>query len=123
MWPFGRNLSTGRRGERLAAKALKRAGCAILARNYRCAAGEADLVALAGDDTLVFAEVKTRSTDRYADPELAVNKAKRERYHKVARSYLRTIGRSDLAVRFDIVAVVLPRGARPVIRHIPDAFR
>ncbi|MFW6155082.1 MAG: YraN family protein [Planctomycetota bacterium] len=122
MWPFGRNLSTGRRGEKLAARALKRAGCAILARNYRCPAGEADLIALTGE-TLVFAEVKTRSTDRYVDPAAAVNKAKRERYRKVARYYLHRTRRWDLDVRFDIVAVVIAPGAKPVVRHVPDAFR
>ncbi len=122
MWPFGRNLSTGRRGEQLAARALKRAGCAILARNYRCPAGEADLIALTGE-TLVFAEVKTRSSDRYADPETAVNKAKRKRYHGVARYYLHKTRRSDLAVRFDIVAVVMAPGAKPVVRHLPGAFK
>jgi len=122
MWPFGRNLSMGRRGERLAAKALKRAGCAILARNYRCPAGEADLIALTGD-TLVFAEVKTRSTDHYVDPESAVNKAKRKRYRNVARYYLHKTGRADLAVRFDVVAVVIEPGDVPVVRHVPDAFK
>ena len=86
MWPLGRWRRTGssgelgRRGEKLAAKALKRAGMKILARNYRCPAGEADLIALdrstrrqSGAETIVFAEVKTRSSDTYTDPELFLN--------------------------------------------------
>lgn len=122
MWPFGRRLSLGERGERLGCKALKKAGCAILARNYRCPAGEVDIIALAGD-TLVLAEVKTRTSERMVSPESAVNAAKRQRYRKAARHYLHEIGRSDLDVRFDVIAVMLPEGGRPLVRHTPDAFQ
>ena len=121
MWPLRRETSTGKRGEKLAAKTLKRAGCAILGRNYRCPVGEADLIGLDGD-TLVFAEVKTRSGDRYTDPEAAVDAEKRRRYRNVARYYLQRTGRGDLNVRFDVIAVLLRPGAKPQIRHIPDAF-
>ena len=121
MWPFRRRDPLGRRGERLAEKTLKAAGCRILARNYRCPAGEADLIGLLGD-TLVFAEVKTRSDDTYTTPQAAVDSAKRDRYRKVARYYLQQIGRDDLTVRFDVVAIVLRPGEKPQIRHIPDAF-
>jgi len=122
VWPFRsvkRNL--GQRGEDLAVRTLRRAGCKILARNYRCTAGEADVIALQGD-TLVFAEVKTRASAGYADPVAAVNARKRERYRKVARHYLYRRGRADLPVRFDVVAIIMPEGAKPTVRHIPDAF-
>ena len=48
MWPFRRrgNLPLGARGERLAKRFLKRRGLKILATNYRCPAGEADLIVL-----------------------------------------------------------------------------
>jgi putative endonuclease len=121
VWPFRRNESTGKRGERLAAKTLKSAGCTILARNYRCPVGESDLIGLTGD-TLVFAEVKTRSADKYTDPESAVNEAKRARYRNVARYYLQRTGRGDLNVRFDVIAIVIPGDDKPRIKHIPDAF-
>jgi putative endonuclease len=100
---------------------MKAAGCKVLARNYRCPAGEADLIGLAGD-TLVFTEVKTRSDEGYAAPESAVDSAKRARYRKVAQYYLQRLGRDDLNVRFDVVAIVIRPGEEPQIRHIPDAF-
>jgi putative endonuclease len=98
------------------------ARCRILARNYRCPAGEADLIALAGD-TIILAEVKTRSSDGYVAPAAAVDARKRERYRKVARYYLNRTGRGDLAVRFDVITVVLRGGAKPKIEHIPNAFQ
>ena len=122
MWPFHRSVNLARRGERLAAAALKAAGCRILARNYRCPAGEADLIGLAGQ-TLVFAEVKTRSDDSFAVPESAVDRRKQQQYRRVARYYLGRVQRDDLAVRFDILAVLIRPGEKPQVRHLVDAFR
>jgi putative endonuclease len=121
VWPFRRAESLGQRGERLAARTMKAAGCKVLTRNFRCSAGEADLIGLTGD-TLVFTEVKTRADDGYAAPEATVDSAKRARYRKVARYYLQRLGRDDLNVRFDVVAIVLRPGEKPRVRHIPDAF-
>jgi len=122
MWPFRRSETIGKTGERLARRTLRSAGCKILARNYRCPAGEADLIALAGD-TLVFAEVKTRRGDTFVDPASAIDADKRWRYRRVASYYLHRTGRDDLNVRFDAILVVLDGGRKPRIRHIPDAFQ
>ena len=128
MWPFGRlSPSLGQRGERLAAKHLKRQGLKILARNYRCPVGEADLIALdrstkrLGAETIVFVEVKSRSSDKYTDPESAVNADKKRRLRKVANYYVQRRGAHEYNIRFDIVAVIFS-GEKPVIRHTPDAF-
>ncbi|MHC4985823.1 MAG: YraN family protein [Planctomycetota bacterium] len=128
MWPFGRpSPSLGQRGERLAARHLKRQGLKILARNYRCPVGEADLIALdrstkrLGAETIVFVEVKSRSSDKYTDPESAVNADKKRRLHKVANYYVQRHDAHEHNVRFDIVAVLFS-GDKPVVRHTPDAF-
>lgn len=112
----------GRRGERLAEQTLRRSGARILARNYRCPAGEVDLIALRAD-TLIFAEVKTRSDDTYTDPQAAVNAKKRLRYRRIAEYYLSRTRRDDLAVRFDVIAIVFPPGGQPRVNHIVDAFQ
>ena len=114
----------GRRGEKLAARYLRRAGMRILARNYRCPAGEADIIALepTGEGSLVFVEVKTRSGRAYTEPESAVNAEKRRRLRGIARYYLSTHRTGQLAVRFDVIAIVIPPGGRAEIRHIPQAF-
>jgi len=101
----------------------------ILARNYRCPAGEIDLIALDpstrkdfGCETIAFVEVKTRSSDRYTDPEAAVNADKQRRIRKVADYYLARHDAAELAVRFDIVSVLIRPDEKPQIKHIPQAF-
>jgi putative endonuclease len=101
----------------------------ILARNYRCPEGEADLVALdcsskrnCAGETIVFVEVKTRSDDAYTDPESAVDGEKRRRMRGVARYYLAGRQTAGLAVRFDIVSVVIRPGRKPEIRHLIDVM-
>jgi putative endonuclease len=113
----------GKKGEAIARKHLRKAGLKILARNYRCAAGEADLIALdrtAGQ--LVFVEVKTRSDDTYVEPYAAVDSAKQQRYGRIARTYLAERDTGDLAVRFDVLSVLLQPGRKPAVTHIPEAF-
>lgn len=130
MWPFGReDDSLGTRGEKLARKFLRRRGMKILAVNYRCPAGEADLVALdpkqknrAGAETIAIVEVKTRSEDKHTDPEAAVDAAKRRRMKRIAECYLAAHRAEEHDVRFDIVAIVLRDGREPEIKYIPDAF-
>ena len=97
----------------------------ILAKNYRCPAGEADLLALdksGAEETLVFVEVKTRSSDKYTVPESAVNSAKQQKLRGIAEYYLATHNTGPRGVRFDVVSIVIPPGGEPNIRHIPEAF-
>lgn len=131
VWPLPASKDTGSTGEHIAGKFLARRGLKILARNYRCPVGEADLVALdkstrkdAGCDTLVFVEVKTRGSDYFTDPEFAVDSDKQRRLRKIAEYYLSRHDADELNVRFDIVAIVMGEAAekKPRIKYIPDAF-
>jgi len=131
VWPFRRRKQPGlgSRGEELAERFLKRHGLKILARNYRCPVGEADLVALdsstestSGLETIAFVEVKTRSSSRHTDPASAVNSEKMKRLRRVAQYYLANRQVDDFNIRFDVVAVVLSEGQDPQVEHIPDAF-
>lgn len=129
MWPFAKCKDLGRRGEDVARRFLKRQGLKILARNYRCRAGEVDLIALdrstrrqMGAETVAFVEVKTRSSDRYTDPEFAVDARKRDHLVKVARHYLAHHDAADLNVRFDVLAIVISGGEKPQVKYIPNAF-
>ncbi len=115
----------GRRGEKLAAKHLKKGGMKVLARNYRCPVGEADLIALEKTtdcETIVFVEVKTRSSDKSVAPESAVNFAKQQKLRGIAKYYLASHNTADRPIRFDVVSIVIPPGGKPNIRHIPNAF-
>jgi putative endonuclease len=112
----------GRLGEDLAFRFLRRKGCTVVARNFRArsGAGEIDLVAWHGE-TLVFVEVKTRSSEEYGAPEAAVDFEKRTALERTAREYSRRSGVEWGKTRFDIVSVVLEKPVR--IEWLRDAFR
>jgi putative endonuclease len=97
----------GRRGEDLAHRYLRRAGFTVVARNYRTrsGSGEIDLIAWDGD-TLVFIEVKTRSTEDFGAPDRAVDADKRERLVRAAREYARRTRTPPDRIRFDVINVV-----------------
>jgi len=110
----------GARGERLAARYLRRRGFAIVARNFRGRAGEIDLVGLDGD-VLVFVEVKTRSGERWGRPDEAVDRRKQRQMERVAEEFVRRHRLHDRAIRFDVVAI-LAQGWRWRVQHYPNAF-
>jgi len=129
MWPFRAKKTLGRRGEEMAARTLRRKGMKILAENYRCPAGEVDLIALdpttrreGRPETIVFVEVKTRSSGRYSPPESAVDARKQRHIRKAAHYYLSRHETEGYNVRYDIVAIVAEQDAAPEIRHIVNAF-
>jgi len=114
--------SFGRRGEREAARYLRRKGYQILSRGDRSKPGELDLVALDGR-TIVFIEVKTRETAESGHPAEAVDLAKQRRLTRVAVTFLKRHGLLEHPARFDVVAVTWPDGQRrPTIEHFPNAF-
>lgn len=112
----------GRQGEKLARRFLRKRGYRLLAENYATQGGEIDLV-MDDNGTLVFVEVKTRSTEGFAPAQLAVNAAKQRRLWRAARHLLLTHNLDGRPLRFDVVAVVATPGrGKPVIRHYPNAF-
>jgi putative endonuclease len=116
-----RNLLLGRRGERAAAKYLRRHGHRIIARNFRCVAGEIDLIC-SHRDFIVFVEVKTR-TGTGAEDEQGVRPVQWERIERAARWFLSRQTTADRPCRFDLVTVVWPSRGSPVIEHLEDAFQ
>lgn len=111
----------GERGEDAAAAYLERAQMTIVERNWRCSAGEVDIVALDGE-TLVFCEVKTRRTKAKGTPDEAVTPAKRRRYARIAASYTQSAGLSDVSVRFDVISILVIAEDRALLRHHRAAF-
>ena len=112
------NAELGRRGEDAAARFLYRRGYDIVERNWKCAAGEADIIARDGD-AVVFVEVKTRSSVEKGLPSDAVDKRKRERYEKIAALFLAAV---DVPVRFDVVSLLVIGADRALVRHHINAF-
>lgn len=111
----------GDRGERVAARFLRRKGWRILARQSRSRIGELDLVALDGQ-TVVFVEVKTRRSHAKGHPTEAVNYTKQRQLTRAALAWLKRRNLLDHRSRFDVIAITWQESATPVIEHYPNAF-
>jgi putative endonuclease len=111
----------GRRGEDAALAVYRRAGFRVVARNWRCGAGEIDLVVRRGG-LLVICEVKTRSGSAFGEGYESVTFAKRRRLRRLAHLFLRQLERAPADVRFDVASVHLPRTGRPDVLLFADAF-
>lgn len=94
----------GAAGEEVAARLLASLGYRLLDRNFRCPLGELDAVAIK-DGTLVFLEVKARTSDDFGGPLEAVDRRKRRKLTRLAQYYAKQKGLFDAPQRFDVVAV------------------
>ena len=115
------HLRRGRLGERAAKRQLKKVGLKFLYANFASEHGEIDLIFREGK-TLVFVEVKTRSSESWTRPAAAVNADKQRKLIATARDYLRLLRHPNVPYRFDIVEVLLADGRVDEVRHQPNAF-
>lgn len=117
----GTRRALGTAGERWAAEELQRRGWTIVARNWRCARGEIDLVARNGD-CLAIIEVRTRCGERFGPAEGSITAAKRARLIALAETYVAESGWQG-PWRIDVVAIACDRAGRVLqITHFPSAI-
>ena len=109
----------GKLGEEIAVNYLVGKGYEIVERNWRNTHKEIDIIAKDGKG-LVIVEVKTRQTDEYGNPDIAVTKKKQRLLIAAANAYLFK-NKLDVETRFDIISIIFKDG-EPVIEHIEDAF-
>lgn len=107
----------GRDGEQAAAEYLETKGLRILDRNWRCADGEIDIVAV-DRRTFVVCEVKTRSGARYGTPLEAVSRLKRNRLRRLAVRWLTAHGVHFDQVRVDVVGVAPEPPGGFTVEHV-----
>ena len=117
---LNRHQQFGKKSERLAAEYLKRKGYRILETNYRSRQGEIDIIARE-KDTLVFVEVKARSSRHFGSPKGAVTPAKQRKISMAALDYLKRTGKVDVRARFDVVSIDTAAG-KPDIEVVKNAF-
>ena len=120
---MGRNNIVGSWGEAQAADYLRRKHYNVVATNYRCRFGEIDIIAK-NRKYLVFAEVKLRKSDKFAEAREFVAIHKQQRLRTTAELYL-SENPTRLQPRFDVIEVYAPDGtltAKPAIIHLEDAF-
>lgn len=113
-------LTLGREGERVAEQFLKRKGYRVVERNYRCPAGEVDLIVL-DRRVIVFVEVKTRSGHGFGTPLEAVPRWKQKNMIQTATFFLHQKRLHNRDARFDVVGISWP-GREPMVEHVENAF-
>lgn len=118
----------GKRGERLAARYLRKNGFRILDTNRHQSHNEIDIIA-SNRDYLVFVEVKTRSY--FGEPKnidcsaaAAVNKGKQQRTIRAAEAYMLHNGTRQKQPRMDVIEVYLDKESKKLLKinHIPNAY-
>ena len=111
----------GARGEDLAAAWYLERGYEVLDRNWRCREGELDLV-LSGAGATVFCEVKTRTSHAFGSPLEAITAVKQRRIRVLAGRWIADRGHPGGELRFDVVSVLAPRDAAPIVEVLEAAF-
>lgn len=119
--PHNDNITVGERGESIAAAYLRGQKFVIVERNFRCKAGEVDIIARDGK-TLVFVEVKARRTLSFGPPQASVTPFKQRQISKAALIWLAKNRLHEASARFDVIAILLREHEVPEIEHIRDAF-
>jgi putative endonuclease len=115
--PHDRRQELGRFGEAYAARHLAERGMVVLDRNWRCDAGEIDLV-LRDGRVLVVCEVKTRSSVAFGSPLEAVTAPKAARLRRLAARWLAEHRLRPDEVRIDLVGVLVLPGRSPRVDHV-----
>jgi putative endonuclease len=95
---------TGIRGENLACEFLGNNGYTILERNFRCPSGEVDIIAQR-DNTLVFVEVRTKSSRQFGTPEESITPVKMEHLRNAAAYYRQSRNNLPESWRIDVIAI------------------
>lgn len=117
------HLEIGDLGEKLAKTWLTKRGWKVLWANFKARkGGEVDLVCR-DRDTLVFVEVKTRTSMEWGRPADAVNADKQKLIIRGALAWLRRLDKPDTHFRFDIVEVLLEEEQLPNLTLIENAFQ
>ena len=135
----GQKQILGREGEQIAETYLRKKGYRVVERNYRCPAGELDLIFL-DRRVIVFVEVKTRTDERFGAPLESVDRRKQRKMIKAALFFLSQHRLHHREARFDVVGISFrgeppfgsePQGRRqgrtfmerePVVEHVENAF-
>ncbi|MCH8568409.1 MAG: YraN family protein [Balneolales bacterium] len=116
------HIKLGKKGEDIAVRWLEEQEIRILERNYHFEKAEVDIIAYNGRQ-IIFIEVKTRSSNQFAEPEDAVTKEKKASLYKAAGAWLYERKMEGSPIRFDIISVVLPKSTgTPEIKLFEGVF-
>jgi len=104
--------ATGNLGEKLVRDYLKKKHHRVLETNYHCSYGEIDIISKQ-KDTLVFTEVRTKTSLDFGTPEESITRTKRQRMRACALYYLQTHENPGKTWRIDVAAVEIDINGKP----------
>jgi len=108
-------------GEAAAADRYRSRGFEVIACNWRCAAGEIDVIARRAD-LLVCCEVKTRRGASFGGGFESVTARKQRKLRQLGETYLRASGERPVSIRFDVASVTMSAEGRIDVQLFEDAF-
>ncbi len=108
-------------GETAALERYRSRGFDLVAKNWRCPAGEIDLIVECAG-LLVFCEVKTRRGSEFGGGYEAVTHSKQRKLRQLAEIFLREHRSRSASVRFDVASVHVAPGSRVSVELFEDAF-
>ena len=111
----------GQWGEQVATTFLQEKGYTLITRNWRCKAGEIDII-MRDKDVLVFVEVRLRRKTMFGSGDETVAWQKQQKLIRTAQWYMQSTNTFDMPVRFDVVAIQYASPEKYTINHIPHAF-
>lgn len=117
---MSRGKEIGVKGEQFAVDYLSNIGYIILERNWRFGKAEVDIIAL-HQKTIVFVEVKTRSSDHFGKPEEFISKTKQNLMLRASAKYLENHNHTG-ELRFDVIAIIIHHEKKYTWQHFEDAF-
>ncbi|MGF7431737.1 YraN family protein [Thermoanaerobacterium thermosaccharolyticum] len=118
------NKILGNLGESIAEKYLLKSGYVVVSKNFRCPIGEIDIIAL-NKNSLIFVEVKTRTSTKFGHPKEAVNYYKKNKIIKVAETFLSYNKKyTNYLSRFDVIEILIDPKTFKLnnLNHIKNAF-
>ena len=110
----------GRKGESVSQRYLEKEGYFVMARNFKCAYGEIDIIAIDKQE-LVFIEVKTRCNQKYGEARESVNKIKKKHIKRAATFYISKYHLEDKFIRFDVIEAYF-KNNKFYIKHIKNTL-
>ena len=118
---MAKHNETGTKGEQIAENFLLNLKYEVIARNWRFGKKEVDCI-VRKNDTIVFVEVKTRSSLTFGFPEESVTSQKQQYLKAAAEAWLEANPIPDGYIRFDVISIHLHDDVVQEIRHFEDAF-
>lgn len=109
----------GKKGEEIAERFLIQKGYKIIELNYRIRGGEIDIVAI-DKDSLVYFEVKTRTSDEFGSPEESVTPRKIKHLVKTAKFYRNSRKNLPDLERIDVISIDFSNPNKALVRHIQN---